>query len=149
MVKAVLGQDQGFPGASPSRLSHPRTADYRASVHDIADYLLTLMNDRALRQKMGEAGRNRVVERFDYFNARRRREILRNIGPHDHGTLLRLPECSTIKRSAEHTDMTDQEVATVEAAVARAVVHHKLTGRDRASANPPVVGLSRNSLHVT
>jgi len=35
-------------------------------VHDIADYLLSLMRDEKLRQKMGEAARNRVVEKFDY-----------------------------------------------------------------------------------
>jgi alpha-maltose-1-phosphate synthase len=44
----------------------PRTIDYRASVDDIAKYLIQLMNDPVLREKMGKAGRNRVVENFDY-----------------------------------------------------------------------------------
>jgi starch synthase len=44
----------------------PRTIDYRASVDDIEKYLIQLMNDPSLRQKMGKAGRNRVVENFDY-----------------------------------------------------------------------------------
>ncbi|PKP27375.1 MAG: glycosyl transferase family 1 [Bacteroidetes bacterium HGW-Bacteroidetes-22] len=44
----------------------PRTIDYRASVHDIGDYLLTLMTNPELRVKMGSAGRARVVENFDY-----------------------------------------------------------------------------------
>jgi glycosyltransferase involved in cell wall biosynthesis len=44
----------------------PRTVDYRASVHDIAQYLLKLMQDPQLRRKMGEMGRKRVVENFDY-----------------------------------------------------------------------------------
>jgi glycosyltransferase involved in cell wall biosynthesis len=35
-------------------------------VPDIAKYLLTLMQDSALRRKMGEAGRKHVVELFDY-----------------------------------------------------------------------------------
>jgi glycosyltransferase involved in cell wall biosynthesis len=43
-----------------------RTAEYRASVPDIAKYLLKLMQDSALRRKMGEAGRKHVVELFDY-----------------------------------------------------------------------------------
>jgi len=33
---------------------------------DIAQYLLKLMKDAALRKKMGEAGRKRSVERYDY-----------------------------------------------------------------------------------
>ena len=33
---------------------------------DIAKYLLTLMQDSGLRRRMGEAGRKRVVELFDY-----------------------------------------------------------------------------------
>jgi glycosyltransferase involved in cell wall biosynthesis len=45
---------------------NPRTVEYRASVPDIAKYLLRLMKDSALRKSMGEAGRKRVVELFDY-----------------------------------------------------------------------------------
>jgi glycosyltransferase involved in cell wall biosynthesis len=44
----------------------PRTAEYRASVPDIAEYLLALMQDSSLRKRMGEAGRKRVVDLFDY-----------------------------------------------------------------------------------
>ena len=44
----------------------PRTVDYRADVQDIAKYLLKLMKDRDLRDEMGKAGRERVVENFDY-----------------------------------------------------------------------------------
>ena len=43
-----------------------RTADYRASVHDIAGFLLKLMNNPELRATMGRAGRERAVERYDY-----------------------------------------------------------------------------------
>jgi len=35
-------------------------------VHDIANYLMDLMEDPGLRQRMGEAGRKRVLEHFDY-----------------------------------------------------------------------------------
>jgi glycosyltransferase involved in cell wall biosynthesis len=45
---------------------NPRTVEYRASVPDLAKYLLPLMRDSGLRQRMGEAGRKRVVELFDY-----------------------------------------------------------------------------------
>jgi glycosyltransferase involved in cell wall biosynthesis len=44
----------------------PRTVEYRASVPDIARYLLTLMRDSGLRRRMGEAGRKRVAGLFDY-----------------------------------------------------------------------------------
>jgi len=35
-------------------------------VHDIADYLLELMKDAELRNKMGKAAREWVVTHFDY-----------------------------------------------------------------------------------
>ena len=44
----------------------PRTVVYRADVQDIANYMLTLMNDETLREKMGKAGKERVVANFDY-----------------------------------------------------------------------------------
>jgi len=44
----------------------PRTVDYRASVHDIANYLMDLMEDAKLRHRMGEQGRLRAVENYDY-----------------------------------------------------------------------------------
>jgi starch synthase len=40
--------------------------DYRANVNDIARYLLILMTDAALREKMGKAARIHVVKHFDY-----------------------------------------------------------------------------------
>lgn len=46
--------------------AQPRTVSYRARVEDIAKYLLPLMQDAALRQRMGEAGRKRMIELFDY-----------------------------------------------------------------------------------
>ena len=63
---AVLGRESGYPEGYTYRFSHPVVADYRASVDDIADYLLKLMNDRELRHDMGKAGREYVEERFAY-----------------------------------------------------------------------------------
>jgi glycosyltransferase involved in cell wall biosynthesis len=40
--------------------------EYHASVDDLADYLKLLMNDSALREKMGAAVRAHVIENFDY-----------------------------------------------------------------------------------
>ena len=64
--EAVVGVDQGYEDGRRIVFKRPRTADYRASVHDIADYLMKLMTDEKLRQQMGAAGRKRVLEYFDY-----------------------------------------------------------------------------------
>jgi len=64
--EVVLGGESGFEDQHRVQFKVPRTVDYRASVHDIAKYLLILMNDASLRDKMGKAGRERVVENFDY-----------------------------------------------------------------------------------
>lgn len=45
---------------------NPRTVDYRASIHDIANYLMDLMENPDLRLKLGEAAKKRVVENFNY-----------------------------------------------------------------------------------
>ncbi len=64
--EVVLGEESGYSDKHRIAFEHPRTVDYRASVNDIAKYLLQLMNDPALRDKMGHAARERVVEKFDY-----------------------------------------------------------------------------------
>lgn len=53
---------------SPRRVvfDNPRTVDYRASVHDIANYLMDLMTNESLRLTMGKKARERVVSHFDY-----------------------------------------------------------------------------------
>ncbi len=66
LKEATLGEDQGFPEPHHVVFKRPRTADYRASVHDIANHLMALMTDEKLRNKMGLAGRKRVTELFDY-----------------------------------------------------------------------------------
>jgi len=64
--EAVLGPDHGFEEGHRVIFPQFRTADYRASVQDVAEHLLTLMRDAEMRRAMGEAGRRRVVELFDY-----------------------------------------------------------------------------------
>lgn len=44
----------------------PRIAEYRASVDDISNYLLTLMNDPNLRESMGRTLREHIVRNLDY-----------------------------------------------------------------------------------
>ncbi len=64
--EVTLGDESGFENKRTVVFEPPRTVDYRASVHDIANYLMDLMTDSGLREKMGKAGRERVVENFDY-----------------------------------------------------------------------------------
>jgi glycosyltransferase involved in cell wall biosynthesis len=64
--EVTVGDDSTADARQRVVFKRPRTVDYRASVHDIANYLLQLMQDSELRKKMGEAGRKRVVENFDY-----------------------------------------------------------------------------------
>ncbi len=64
--ETIVGDESGYESGHRVVFKSPRTVDYRASVHDIADYLLELMQNAELRTKMGRAGRKRVVEHFDY-----------------------------------------------------------------------------------
>ena len=64
--EVILGAESGYEDKHCIKFTAPRTVDYRANVQDIAKDLLILMNDKNLREKMGKAGRERVVENFDY-----------------------------------------------------------------------------------
>ena len=62
--EVILGDESGFEDKHRVVFKDPRIVDYRASVHDIANYLMDLMTDAALREKMGKAAQKRVVEKF-------------------------------------------------------------------------------------
>jgi glycosyltransferase involved in cell wall biosynthesis len=64
--EVILGKESGFEENHRLVFDAPRTVDYRADVQDIAKYMLRLMRDKALRDRMGDEGRERVVENFDY-----------------------------------------------------------------------------------
>src|SRR5450759_3045472 len=51
--EVMLGGESGFEEKHKLVFEVPRTVDYRANVQDIAKYLLLLMNDADLRDKMG------------------------------------------------------------------------------------------------
>jgi glycosyltransferase involved in cell wall biosynthesis len=77
ITEAVLGPESGFEPGHRVVFQKPRVSDYRASSREIAEYLKLLLTDGELRQRMGEAGRRRAVEQFDYrVVARRLVEIL-------------------------------------------------------------------------
>ena len=62
----LLGGESGFEDQHTVVFQTPRIVDYRANVHDIANYLIDLMTDPALRTNMGKSARKRVVKHFDY-----------------------------------------------------------------------------------
>jgi glycosyltransferase involved in cell wall biosynthesis len=64
--EAVFGEGHGIDDSHRIVFPKPRTAEYRASVPDLARHLLTLMGDSDLRRRMGEAGRKHVTDLFDY-----------------------------------------------------------------------------------
>jgi len=64
--QVMVGGESGFEDQHTVQFKEPRTVDYRANIQDIAKHLLLLMNDAALRDRMGKAARVRVVENFDY-----------------------------------------------------------------------------------
>jgi len=64
--EAVLGDESGYEQGHKYVFKRPRIVDYRASVHDIANHLIDLMEDPGLREQMGKEGRKRIVEHFDY-----------------------------------------------------------------------------------
>jgi len=66
MRETTLGDESGYEPGHRVVFKRPRTVDFRASVHDIANYLMDLMENVELRKKMGEAGRKRAIENYDY-----------------------------------------------------------------------------------
>lgn len=64
--ETMVDDESGCHNNHKVTFKSPRIVDYRASIHDIANYLMDLMNDKQLRDKMGQAGRKRAIELFDY-----------------------------------------------------------------------------------
>ena len=64
--ETILGSESGYEERHHHLFGQPRTVDYRASVHDIANYLMDLMENPELRIGLGQAARERVVENYDY-----------------------------------------------------------------------------------
>jgi starch synthase len=63
--ETIVGQEAGFEPGHRVEFATPRIVGYRASVKDIADHLRLLLNDPGLRKRMGEAGRKRVLRKYD------------------------------------------------------------------------------------
>jgi len=70
--ETILGSESGYEERHHHLFGQPRTVDYRASVHDIANYLMDLMENPELRIGLGQAARERVVENYDYRKTAKR-----------------------------------------------------------------------------
>jgi glycosyltransferase involved in cell wall biosynthesis len=66
LKETILGDESGYEAGHKFVFKRPRVVDYRASVHDLANYIMDLMKNPQLREQMGKEGRKRVVEQFDY-----------------------------------------------------------------------------------
>lgn len=66
LAGANVGIDQGFEEGHYIAFPYLRTADFRASVPDVARYLLELMQHPEERARLGRNGRLRVIEKYDY-----------------------------------------------------------------------------------
>jgi starch synthase len=64
--EVTLTTESGYQENKRIVFEEPRTVDYRADVNDIKNALIKLTDSADLRRQMGEAGRKRVVENFDY-----------------------------------------------------------------------------------
>ena len=70
--ETMLGSESGYEEKHHHLFGQPRTVDYRASVYDIANYLMDLMESPELRIGLGQAARERVVENYDYRKVAKR-----------------------------------------------------------------------------
>ena len=68
----------GFDERHIVKFNEPKTFAYRANVDQIAEYLLKLLMNPELRDKMGKAAREHVLKNFDYrYTARRMADIIK------------------------------------------------------------------------
>ena len=68
ITKGVAGPAAGYPETRVFRFENPKVIALRANVGDLAKYLLQLLSDDDLAEKMGAAARLHVQELFDYRN---------------------------------------------------------------------------------
>ena len=64
--ETILGRESGFEPGQRIVFESPRVVDYRASVNDIANYLMDLMQNPDMRKKMGQSGRKLALQNYDY-----------------------------------------------------------------------------------
>lgn len=66
LKKEIVHPHMGFEEQGVVEFEKPKIFAYRASVEEITDYLLRLMNSEELRRSMGEKGRAHATRNFEY-----------------------------------------------------------------------------------
>ena len=56
----------GFKKKQLIKFKHPKTFAYRADIDELQDFLMRLLTDEELCDKMGQQGRKHVVENLNY-----------------------------------------------------------------------------------
>ena len=64
--EVTVGKESGYEDGHHVVFKEPRTVDYRASVYDIANYMVDLLQSKEQRQQLGKAGRINAVKNFDF-----------------------------------------------------------------------------------
>ena len=68
----------GFDERHIVKFNQPKTFAYRANIDQLADYLLKLLKNPDLREKMGKQAREHAVKNFDYrYTARQMTDIIK------------------------------------------------------------------------
>jgi alpha-maltose-1-phosphate synthase len=71
--------DMGFGEQHKKKFEKPKTFAYRASVDQLADYLLRLLTNKELRETMGQEGRKHTLQNFEYHVvAKKMSDIIKN-----------------------------------------------------------------------
>ena len=68
LTEELATESMGFENDHIIKFDKPKTFAYRADVNDIANYLLMLIRDPKLREKMGRQAREHAVRNFEYHH---------------------------------------------------------------------------------
>jgi alpha-maltose-1-phosphate synthase len=72
LSKEWADHSMGFDERKQVEFSHPKTFAYRADVKQLSDYLLKLMSDKNLRDKMGKSAAEHALKNFNYKETARK-----------------------------------------------------------------------------
>ncbi len=72
ITEGEVGPKEGYPEQRVIKFAKPKLVAVRADVEDLAKYLLSLLADDNLREKMGAAAREHVEKHFDYRDVAKR-----------------------------------------------------------------------------
>ena len=66
LTSEIIHPGMGFEEEGRVHFEKPKTFAYRADVNELADFLLKLLTNKELREKMGSRGREHTLKNFEY-----------------------------------------------------------------------------------